>query len=69
MQELSKFFLIVGILFVSIGIMLYFGVKLGRLPGDIIIKRDNFIIYFPITTMLLISGLISLISILIKRLF
>jgi hypothetical protein len=34
---------------------------LGRLPGDIIIERENFRFYLPITTMLLVSALLSLI--------
>jgi len=33
---------------------------LGRLPGDIVIERENLRLYFPITTMLLISGVVSL---------
>ncbi len=35
--------------------------KFGRLPGDIIIERKNISLYFPLTTGLLVSGLISLI--------
>jgi hypothetical protein len=34
---------------------------LGRLPGDIVIQRDNFSFYFPITTMILISIVVSVI--------
>jgi len=40
---------------------------LGHLPGDIIVERENFRIYFPITSMLLISGLVSLILWLLNR--
>lgn len=36
-------------------------IPLGRLPGDIIIDRPGFKLFFPITTMVLISGVISLI--------
>jgi hypothetical protein len=32
---------------------------LGRLPGDILIERENMRIYFPITTLLLVSGLVT----------
>jgi hypothetical protein len=40
---------------------------LGRLPGDILIERENFRLYLPITSMLLASGLISLILWLFRR--
>ena len=35
---------------------------IGRLPGDIIIDRPNFKIYFPITTMIIISIIVSIVS-------
>lgn len=40
---------------------------LGRLPGDILIKRDGFVIYIPITSMLLISAILTLIGFLFHR--
>jgi hypothetical protein len=73
MQQLAKYFLIAGILLVIAGIILYFfGNKLnwlGRLPGDIRIEKDNFRFYFPITTMIIFSVVVSLIIYLIKKNF
>lgn len=40
---------------------------LGRLPGDIVIRRENFSFYFPVTTSLLVSLLLSLLFWLFKR--
>ncbi len=40
---------------------------LGRLPGDLIIKRENLTVYIPITTMLLVSILISLLLYLFSK--
>ncbi|MFH1783124.1 MAG: DUF2905 domain-containing protein [Candidatus Omnitrophota bacterium] len=40
---------------------------LGRLPGDILIKKDNFTFYFPLTTSILISVILTLIFIFIGR--
>lgn len=40
---------------------------LGRLPGDIVIERENFRLYFPITTMVLISVVLSVVSYFIFR--
>lgn len=42
---------------------------IGRLPGDIRIERENFRFYFPITTMILFSLLLSLLFRLLKRWF
>ncbi|MHC4149636.1 MAG: DUF2905 domain-containing protein [Planctomycetota bacterium] len=42
-------------------------IGLGHLPGDIVIERKNFRLYFPITTMILISIVLSLIFWLIRR--
>jgi uncharacterized protein HemY len=53
-----------------LGIFLFSKFKipfLGRLPGDIFIKRDNFIFYFPLTTSILISIILSFILYLISR--
>ncbi len=61
---LAKTFIILGIVFILIGGILSFAGKipwLGRLPGDIAIKKENFSFYFPLTTCLLLSALLSLV--------
>ena len=59
MQSTGKILIIVGVIIVLAGIILWlFGNKLnwlGNLPGDIKVEKENFKIYFPITTMLLLS--------------
>ncbi len=61
-----------GIALVLLGVLIYFFHEklswFGRLPGDIRIEKENFRFYFPITSMLLISGLINLILYLIRKL-
>lgn len=69
MKPISAILITVGIVLVILGLMLAFNFKLGRLPGDILIKRENVVIYIPITTMLIISGIITLISLIIRRFF
>ncbi|MBN1340838.1 MAG: DUF2905 domain-containing protein [Bacteroidales bacterium] len=73
MPQLGKYIIIAGILIVIAGLILYFfGDKLGwlgRLPGDIRIERENFRFYIPITTMILLSVLISILLWIIRRLF
>ena len=63
MNELGKFLILTGVFFIVIGILLLlFGkiAPLGKLPGDIYIKRDNFAVYIPITSAILISLLLTL---------
>jgi hypothetical protein len=57
--------IVVGVAVVLLGKL---GIQPGRLPGDIVIERDNFRLYVPIMTMLLVSVLLSLIFWLIGRL-
>lgn len=60
---ISKKLIILGLIIILIGVLwpLIEKLNLGRLPGDISIKREGFGFYFPIATCLLISGIISLI--------
>ena len=54
-----------GVVMVVLGVLLIFFEKLplglGKLPGDIVVKRDNFTFYFPIATSILLSVLLTLI--------
>ena len=65
--------IIIGLFILVIGVLIYFlGDKLswiGRLPGDIRIEKENLKIFIPITTMILISILLTLIITLIKKIF
>ncbi len=63
MQDLGKYLLFIGGLLVVLGLVLWgLGGKLswfGNLPGDIRIEKENFSFYFPITSMILVSLLLS----------
>ncbi len=69
--EIGKLFLILGTILILVGCAFLFVPKIpfiGKLPGDIIVKRENFFFYFPIVTCLLLSLLLSVIfSILARR--
>jgi len=70
MAGLGKSLIILGIIIIAFGIIVTFAGKipwLGRLPGDIHIKKDNFTFYFPLATCLLLSVLISLFFWLFKK--
>lgn len=66
---LGKTLVIIGIIFVILGgIVLLSGhiPWLGRLPGDIRIKRDGFAFYFPITTCLIVSAILTLLALIFR---
>jgi uncharacterized protein HemY len=63
-NQLGKLLIILGIAIILVGIIINFLPKipyLGKLPGDIHIKKKNFIFYFPLTTSIIISILASII--------
>ncbi len=67
---LGRILALAGILLFIVGVLLMFFPKipfLGKLPGDIYIKRDNFTFYFPITTCILLSVIVTLILMLFKK--
>lgn len=59
---MSRLLILAGILLAALGLLWPWIGKLGlgRLPGDIVIERDGFSLYLPITTSLLLSGVITL---------
>lgn len=66
---MNKTIIYIGILIIAIGLLWPYISKmpLGRLPGDIAIKKEVFQLYFPITTMVLVSLVVSIIIWLIKK--
>lgn len=68
--QIGKVIILLGVVLVVVGVLLVVLGRvpfLGRLPGDILIRRDNVTIYIPIVTMLLLSLLLTLILNLIFR--
>ncbi|HEY7533735.1 MAG TPA: DUF2905 domain-containing protein [Nitrospiraceae bacterium] len=78
-QSLGKMLLSGGLIVASVGALLLFGDRipwvntwfgwLGKLPGDVAIKRDQFSFYFPVVTSLVLSVLLSLLFFLVSWLF
>jgi hypothetical protein len=70
MQGIGKLLIIAGILLILAGLFFVFSPRiplLGKLPGDIMVKRENFTFYFPLATSILLSILVSLILYLIRK--
>ena len=68
-MHISRFLITLGILLVVAGLLWPWLSKLGlgRLPGDIVIEREHSRFYFPITTSIIISLLLSLIFWLLRK--
>ncbi|MGA7978619.1 MAG: DUF2905 domain-containing protein [Chromatiaceae bacterium] len=66
---MQRTLILVGIAVILVGVLWPWLGKLpfGRLPGDIVVQRDNFRLFFPITTMVVISIVLTLILWLFKR--
>jgi hypothetical protein len=66
---MSRTLIIAGVVLIAVGIAWPWLAKLGlgRLPGDIHIERDGFHFYFPLTTGILVSAVVSLIIWLMRR--
>lgn len=66
---MARFLIILGSVLIVLGLLWPWLGKLGlgRLPGDIVIERENFALYVPITTSILVSLLLSLIFWLMQR--
>jgi hypothetical protein len=67
---MGRILIIIGIVLVMAGLVIHFFDKipfLGKLPGDISIERENFKVYFPIATSILLSILLSLILYFISK--
>ena len=63
MPAIGKLFIILGVVLVVVGLGITFADKIpyiGRLPGDIYIKRERFSFYFPIATSLIISIILTI---------
>lgn len=59
--DMNRTLIIAGLVIVAVGVSWPWLSKLpfGRLPGDIVIERENFRFYFPVTTMIIVSVVIS----------
>ncbi len=70
MQEFGRTLIIAGLLLVVIGVLLYWSKALpwlGKLPGDIVIHKDKFTLYFPLATSLLLSAILTLLFYFFKQ--
>jgi hypothetical protein len=68
-DSLGRLLLVIGALVAAAGLLFLLLGRLGftRLPGDIFIQRENFTLYFPLATMLLVSIILTILVNLFRR--
>ncbi len=72
-QSIGRLLVVLGLLVAAAGVFFMFAGKLpflrhlGRLPGDILVKKKDFTFYFPLATSLIISIILTLILLLFRR--
>ncbi|MEW5978025.1 MAG: DUF2905 domain-containing protein [Acidobacteriota bacterium] len=66
MPQIGKLLIVLGVVCLGLGVLLTLlghlpFLRIGRLPGDIFVKRENFSFYFPLTTSIVLSLLLTLV--------
>ena len=64
---MGKTILLIGLGIAAFGLVMMLGVPLGRLPGDIYVRRDSFSFYVPITSSIVVSIVLTLVLALFRR--
>jgi len=63
----GRLLVVIGLLLMGAGLLVMLGVPLGRLPGDIVIRRGNGTFYFPLVTCILVSAVLTLVMAIFRR--
>ena len=64
---MGRSLIVIGLVLIGIGLLITWGVPLGRLPGDFSFKRGNVGFYFPLATSIIISVLLTLLFAVLRR--
>jgi hypothetical protein len=64
---MGKALVIAGLVLTGIGLLLMLGIPFGRLPGDIVVRRGNVTVYFPIVTSILLSLILTILLSWLRR--
>ncbi len=64
---MGRLLVVIGVVLVALGLLIMWGVPLGRLPGDIVIRRGSFTLSFPLVTSIALSVLLTLLFMWLRR--
>ena len=66
-MSIGRFLILAGLAIAGIGLLITWGLPIGRLPGDISYRRGNFGFYFPLATSIVVSIVLTLLMMLFGR--
>ena len=64
---MGRLLIVLGLVIVAVGVLVTLGVPIGRLPGDFTYRRGSFSFYFPLTTAILASILLTIIMMFLSK--
>lgn len=64
---MGRLLIVVGVLVAMVGVAVELGLPLGRLPGDIVIRRGNTTVYLPVVTCIVVSIVLSIVAAVLRR--
>lgn len=64
---MGKILVLIGLVVTGIGALIMIGLPLGRLPGDLILRRGNFTVYMPIVSSIVLSLIVTLVFVFLRR--
>ena len=64
---MGKAIVLLGLAITGLGLLIMWGVPIGRLPGDFTVRRGNFSFYFPLTTSIVVSVVITILLAVFRR--
>lgn len=71
LSSIAKYLMSIGAFLLLLGSSIFFlsklGISVGKLPGDILIQKNNFTFYFPLATSIIISIILTIIMSLIQK--
>jgi hypothetical protein len=64
---MGRLLIVLGVVLVAAGLLINLGLPIGRLPGDFTVRRGSFSFYFPLTTSIIVSILLTVIMMFLTR--
>jgi hypothetical protein len=63
----GRLLIIAGLVIAAVGLLMTWGLPIGRLPGDFTVRRGNFTFYFPLATSIVVSILLTILMMFLTR--
>jgi hypothetical protein len=64
---MGRLLIVTGLVIAGIGVLMTWGLPIGRLPGDVTVRRGNFTFYFPLATSIVVSLLLTLLMMFLRK--